>query len=573
MKKLIFPVILLILVLAGIFLFLPETDVEHSYQSFIPSDAQIVLTQYDMEKRVEEFRQSPLGDALNTLQYELIGSELNMSKADIDNFLEIKKSMADLFDNPLFKTLFGSQVTCALFPFAYRDDVTLEDQFLDNLLIIARPKHGAKLIDVATWFNFSTQTMSTSRYGRHAITRYDVEDGKRISGVRMNELLVMSFNEAVLRKSLDIYDGEGSGLLDIDSYQKQIDRFSGASLIVYTDFHKLSALIDDIASSSFDDNTSLTFDNNAVAGYHTGLFGAWRKENRIVDQAVITISPEQLDEQTKARLQVAVQEPQSYNDVSRDTILYHWTNQFDSAYLMKMIDDTETATGNPGINPLNQVTSVTGLSSEQIAGLFTGDLALAVKGLKDNQLVPLPQILLSLESSDIELLKSSTDKMIAHFSIPVRRKKIGENGELISWGGIIGIGSVLPAFAFNEDSLTISSNRDEITYFINKDERENLSDNEQFKTVSDELLQPSNSITYIEFARLTEMIKEMASWGGTMIAIKDRDLAKKSKVLIDELINPLLNGLSMYEVIASRKYIEDNVIIFESQTILNHGKQ
>ena len=573
MKKLIFPLILLILVLAGIFLFLPETDVEHSYQSFISSDAQIVITQYDLEKRVEEFRQSPLGDALYTLQYELIGNELYMSKADIDNFLDIKKSMADLFDNPLFKTLFGSQVTCALFPFTYRDDVTLEDQFLDNLLIIARPKHGAQLIDVATWFNFSTQTMSTSRYGRHAITRYDVEDGKRISGVRMSDLLVMSFNEAVLRKSLDIYDGEGSGLHDIDSYQKQIDRFSGASLIVYTDFHKISTLIDDIASSYYDDSTSLTFDNNAVAGYQTGLFGAWRKENRIVDQAVITVSPEQLDEQTKTRLQVAVQEPQSYNDVSQDTILYHWTNQFDSAHLIKMIDDTETAAGKPGVNPLGQVKDITGLSSEQIAGLFTGDMALAVKGLKKNQLVPLPQILLSLKSSDIELLKSSTDKMIAHFSIPVRREKIGKNGELISWGGIIGIGSVLPAFAFNGDSLTISSNRDEITYFINKDEREKLSDNEQFKTVSDELLQPSNSITYIEFARFTEMIKEMASWGGTMIALKDRELADKSKVLIDELINPLLDGLSMYEVIASRKYIEDNVIIFESQTILDHGKQ
>jgi len=65
----------------------------------------------------------------------------------------------------------------------------------------------------------------------------------------------------------------------------------------------------------------------------------------------------------------------------------------------------------------------------------------------------------------------------------------------------------------------------------------------------------------------------MVSWGGTTLAIKDRELARKSKVLIDDLINPLLEGLSMYSIIGSRKYVEGSTIVFESYTHLDHGNQ
>ena len=69
------------------------------------------------------------------------------------------------------------------------------------------------------------------------------------------------------------------------------------------------------------------------------------------------------------------------------------------------------------------------------------------------------------------------------------------------------------------------------------------------------------------------MLQEMVSWGGTMLAIKDKELARKSKVLIDDLVNPLLEGLAMYAVIGSRKYHEGSAIVFESTTYLDNGTQ
>jgi hypothetical protein len=69
------------------------------------------------------------------------------------------------------------------------------------------------------------------------------------------------------------------------------------------------------------------------------------------------------------------------------------------------------------------------------------------------------------------------------------------------------------------------------------------------------------------------MLREMVTWGGTMLAIKDKELARKSKVLIDELINPLLEGLAMYSIVGSRKYQEGGTIVFESFTNLDNGNR
>jgi hypothetical protein len=89
--------------------------------------------------------------------------------------------------------------------------------------------------------------------------------------------------------------------------------------------------------------------------------------------------------------------------------------------------------------------------------------------------------------------------------------------------------------------------------------------------LSDDLVKPSHAITFLDVGQATDMVKEMISWGGTMLAIQDRELARKSKVLIDELINPMLDGLAMYSLVGSRKVIDGSDIVYESRTIIEDG--
>ncbi len=135
-------------------------------------------------------------------------------------------------------------------------------------------------------------------------------------------------------------------------------------------------------------------------------------------------------------------------------------------------------------------------------------------------------------------------------------------------------GSLQPTIAFVEDYLVVSSNREQIGEFITLPvKKKSLSQGRLYKSVDKGLSGRNSSVVFLNFAEITVLLKELVSWGGTMIAIEDRDVARKSKLLIDSLINPLLDGLAMYSVVGMRKYVEGDKIIFESTTVIDYGNK
>lgn len=571
MKQAIIIVPLFLLLLAILYLFTPVFPDKITHEAFISADAPIFLTQYDLKKRVDEFKDSVLGRNVATLNYERIGIELGLSDAEITEWGELFEEVVDGYQNPIVQTLIGSEFSLALWPFKLHGSHNIEEQLLNHLLLISRPSKDARLLDFAAWTTMGSEKTSSLAYGNHKIIRLSLENDQRLSVVRVKDLVLMSLNEQVLRGSLDLYDNMAGGLNDNNEYHSNISRFEGASFLGYVDFPELFSSLNQAAQTLTGDNDYSLIDRDRLRFYRSGLFGAWRDDNGIVDKAVISINPEFVDQRTKALLSRELRTPSDYKKLSRDTIIYHWTNQFDAAVLLDYLDESSQQPGAEERGLLiDQIKEVTGLTIEQIIDLFGNDLTLAVRALDSSQLVPLPRFLLSVQSHDAKRLKQVADALISHFDIPVQRKMMGQT-ELITWGGVVGIGAVLPSLLFGPESIIISSNRQQIRRFLGSEVTQGLVDIDQFEEMKPQIMQPSHAVTYLDFAKTTEMLQEMTSWGGTMLAIKDRELARKSKILIDEMINPILEGLAMYSVIGSRKYIDDSSIVYESRTLVEDG--
>ena len=574
MKQAIVVVPLFLLLLTILYLFIPVSPEKISHESLISPDAQIVLTQYDLKDRVAEFSASPLGLAIADLRYDIVGKELGMTDEEIDRFQQLREEINNTYQNPLVQMLIGREISVALFPFVQVESVEFVRQLSDHLLLVSRPRQNTRMMDVAAWAISSDERITTVHYGVHAITRFELEDNRRLSVARVKDLIVMSLNERILRNSLDLYDGDQQGLRGNEEYRSKIDQFEGASFIGYVNFAGLPDLINSaiLRTASADAQVRL-LDNDQMEAYSSAIFGAWRAEDTIMDKAVISIKPELLDDHSRSVFSTQGALPQSHTRIAPDSIVYHWSNQFNPETLMTMIGVDSSGSGTSSELPLlGDLEQITGLTPPQLFNLFDNELTIAVRGINENQLVPLPRFLLSVKSGEMETLKEAVNKLIDHYSIPVRRKTI-EKAEIISWGGIIGISSVLPTLSFTDESVIISSSREQIRKYIDPQRGQSLVDNPSFKKMSATLLKPSNSITFFDFARTAEMLQEMVSWGGTMLALKDRELARKSKVLIDDLVNPLLEGLAMYSIIGSRKYHDGNTIVFESFTRLDNGTQ
>ncbi len=573
MKQVIIVVPLFLLLLAILYFFIPVFPDRVSHESFISGDAHIVITQYDLQDRIAELGSSPLGRTIADLRYEVVGREMGMSDDEIRRFLKLKDDIKKNYQNPLVQMLVGKEVSIALLPFSDHEALDFAQQITDHLLVISRPSQNARLMDVATWAISSDERIATVRYGTHTITRFNLEDARRLSVARVRDVVVMSLNEKVLRQSLDLYDGDRQGLRESEEYQSKINDFDGASFVGYFNFAGLPDLVNRAIQESPSYNERLLLiDKEKIEAYQSAIFGAWSEENTIIDKAVISFDPKLLDEQPNSKMLSKAGLPQSFKRVSQDTIIYHWSNQFSPKTILGMLGQDPSLSDATETQFVGELSKITGLTADQLFDLFDNDLTLAVRGINEDQLVPMPRFLLSVKSEDVETLKKVVDSLIDHYSIPVRRTSLGDTN-IISWGGIIGIGSILPTLSFTDDSAIISSNRQQIKNYVAPNEIQSLADLESFQAMSTALLKPSHSFTYVDFAQTADMLQEMVSWGGTMLAIKDRELARKSKVLIDDLINPLLEGLSMYSIIGSRKYLEGNTIILESITKLDNGNQ
>ena len=577
MKQAIIVVPLFLLLLTILYLFIPVFPATINHESFFSPDAQIVISQYDLQDRVSELASSPLGQTVANLRYEIVGKELGLTDDEIAQFLHLKEDIKNSYQNPLVQMLIGREVSIALLPFVADESVDFFRQLTNHLLIVSRPSKNARLMDVATWAISSDERISTVRYGAHTITRFDLEDGRRLSVVRVKDLVVMGLNERLLRQGIDLYDSGQGGLRENKEYLDKIEHFAGASLVGYFNFDGLTDILNRaILESSDADGQLMLLDKSKIEVYNSAIFGAWREGSAIVDKAIVTFEQDRLDESSETRLRAQPGLPQSHKKVSPDTIIFHWSNQFSPEILLGMVGQEQFgpdgSDGSIEENFIKEIARINNITVQQFFDLFDNDLTLAVRGINEEQLVPLPRFLLSVKSGEVEKLKEVVDTIIEHYSIPVRRKSY-DGTDVISWGGIIGIGAVLPTLSFTEDAVIVSSNRRQIQNFIAPQREHSLAELDTFQSVSGALLKPSHSITYLDFAQTAEMLQEMVSWGGTMLALKDRDLARKSKVLIDELINPLLEGVSMYSIIGSRKYQEGNTIVFESITHLDHGNQ
>ena len=573
MKQAIIVVPLFLLLLAILYLFIPVFPDRVSHESFISGDAHIVISQYDLQDRIAELGSSPLGRTIADLRYEVVGKEMGLSDDEIRRFLKLKDDIKKNYQNPLVQMLVGKEVSIALLPFSDHEALDFVEQITDHLLVISRPSQNARLMDVATWAISSDERIATVRYGTHTITRFNLEDARRLSVARVRDVVVMSLNEKVLRQSLDLYDGDRQGLRESEEYQSKIEHFDGASFVGYFNFAGLPDLVNRAIQESPSDNERLLLiDKEKVEAYQSAIFGAWSEENTIIDKAVISFDPKLLDEQPNSKMLSKAGLPQSFKRVSQDTIIYHWSNQFSPKTILGMLGQDPSLSDATETQFVGELSKITGLTADQLFDLFDNDLTLAVRGINEDQLVPMPRFLLSVKSEDVEKLKKVVDSLIDHYSIPVRRSSLGDTN-IISWGGIIGIGSILPTLSFTDDSAIISSNRQQIKNYVAPDGIQSLADLESFQAMSTALLKPSHSFTYVDFAQTADMLQEMVSWGGTMLALKDKELARKSKVLIDDLINPLLEGLSMYSIIGSRKYLEGNTIILESITKIDNGNQ
>jgi len=543
---------------------------------FIDSDALIVNRHYDFFDGVKEFQSTPLVSNVLGIDFTLISREFGVSQLDSERIREWLDTFNTTIEHPLIKELFGKEFTIVLPPEeeigAYGDI----DQVINRLLIIARPRHHARIIELFSDLIDLKRVVSEAKYGGYVIKRIPVEGERTVAVTRIKDLILLSFNERILRKSLDVYDDRRSIDYVNSDYKRIMREFDTYPSSGYVNLNLVfKTLTDSIPDLTPDAHQPyLTGNISKLSGYKNLIWGSGGDATFLHQKAIITFDPNNIQPEIRELITIKPSQSEAYKRISSDTIWYYWTNILRPKALLDLYHHNVLQSNDEnGQNIINEVAEATGMNSEELLRLVENDLLIALKSSLDDQFIPLPRILVALKTNDSKKLFQVIESITEKYDIPLTRQSI-DGINIYLWGGVVAAGQLQPAFTVTDEYLVMASNRQQIREFLKEGRGyKSLESSSQFRAVDIGLTGENNSVNYIDSRSMTLLAKEIISWIGTMIAIQDREVAQRSKILIDQVINPILDGLAMYASVGIRSYTENDTLVVESKILKKSGKR
>jgi len=574
MRQLIFVVPLFFLLLFLVSLFPPDFSKRIDPERFLDPDTLLLINQKHLARRLDDFAATRLGVVLRSIDAIAIAEGLEMPPSRITQIGDGKKALARAAGDPVVRSVFGRDMSVALLPFDYDAALPLSEQLLANLVLICRPKQPAHLQELLEGLTGGA-VAEESPYGAYAIRRYLPDGGTSFATAQVDRAVLVSTNERLLRRCLDNHDRQTGTLAAAPGYRATKKLFSGAAFYGYLNVAGLTDLLPGVMIASVDRKTPQSpprSEKRHLSLYQNGFFGGWLEDGTVSHKAVLTFDPAHIPPELSPLFSAPPELTRSADHLGADTIWYYWTNSYAPAALLELIRRQQHEAVSPINELLHELEASTGTSVERIVELFDNDLILALKKGPKDDLLPIPLFMVAIKCKDPPPVKELVERVIVHYNLPVRRKPLGDY-TIASWGEVAPISSFEPSIATVDDYLLIANNVGQIKEFIVPSEQtKRLSESPLFNTVNDGFLYTNNSLVFLNMSELSGQLKELVSWGGLVLAIKDRTIAVKSMIIVDQLVNPLLDGLAMYSIIGTRKYLRGEQVIMEATAVIDDGK-
>ncbi len=554
---------------------------------FLPAEALVCIEQRDLGQLLDEFKVSRLGRAVTGIDYVKLAIDLGLPPEEVNRIRDMRKQLDDFLNSPVFKEFFGQEFTLGLLPVPDDSLDIPEKTVRSSLLLIAKPRHSTDIIELLTSL-FSEKLEQTSiQHGKYSLKQYLIDEGNTLTTAIVDDYVIAAFDDRLVKESLDRYDSKQGSLAQKKEYIRLRHDFIKSKLFTYVSMpalhvqvSKLSEHLDPVQKEDLQKVT------DQWKGWEGLAFGAWKEKGIIRDKAVILFKKDLLDPLVGKMFAIQPVDNKTLAMVPAGVLGYYWTNTLNMNTFWEMFI-LEMKNSEEQLRVMEQdVKTVTGVELPQLLSMFGSEGVVLLKKIATDGFIPLPDgaIFLKIEKEDdfIKML----GPLLAKSNIPTKTEEY--KGVNLTSLEVSFHPSLQPVYALHQGYFILATTMELVKNIIdseagddkgrsngagNKDSRSGgLVSDDSFKQVNQGLghglTKENNSVSFVRFSSLLHVIKELARWGGTMLSMQDREAAQKSKVMIDQLIFPLLDGLAMYEVIGSRSHIQDDAIILESTTIL-----
>lgn len=551
----------------GIFLTtrLEIRDVEST--QFLPVDTLVYVEQVDGAESVTRFYDSRLGQALDSIDFEKVLAKGDFAEEQ-QRWARKILSWADILRNdPLVKHILGEKCSIAFTP--QRDwstkDGTLETFVKHHTLLISKPDlPRLSLGKLLSLFDGKFENTPVP-YGTHTINRMIV-DGNTLYVSVVEGYVLASFEERMIRESLDVFDKQAANLGSNPDFQGLRSKLKGVERFLYVSIDGLQELARYGASRSHDQKAkAVLHEMSAFKGLTTLAYGSWRDQEISNDTVLARINREAMDVQVSEMISTRPSINDTLSLVGNDILLYYWSNTLNPRLLWNMFIAEAGETDGEVESFRAAVESSTGYEVEEIIEMVDSSVSILLKQSVRAQFIPIPDMALMIKLRDEESVSRLIQESLSDFDIHLQSREY-RNVKYYSWG-IYDRESLQPVYTIYRGYLIIANTMDILRALLDTPLTESqLVAAKEFERLDPGFQKLNNSVFYADQATLARHLEKIISWLGTIVAVQDRQDAAKAKVITENLFSPILQGLAMYEKSATRTSLEGDTIVIESKT-------
>ncbi len=561
MKRFLWLIIFLAFTGAAVYLLTFRRQQPGDPLELVPRQTVLMVDWTDAAGAATSFLRSRFGRSLSSIDWPYVLAQLEVEGPLPEQLLHQFRRMHAFFADPLFTELFSRRVVVALLPvdpIAFRQDP--QGALAENLLMVVTGQHKHVLPELLGILARVLDRDETLSYQGFPIAVFVRENGTRLHVASVDGQVVISSGVKTVKHSIDLslkhLVQEQTGMVLNSDYMALKDR-SGKEddFFLFADFSRLKLLL----SGLWPERSSGGHDLPEFAGTERMAFFHHAGNNTQQFTAIVQFDPDQLAPFQKTIYTRKPVENSSIGKMPLKVLVYFWSNWLDlSAWWQETLARGTEEELAAATSIADWIKEQTGMTIDQFLALFGREFSFHIPEIRTSGFFPVPSICLCIELADPDRVQTLLEKMIS--GLPLRRDKVAGIPvvSILAGGGLM-----QPSYALLDRFLVLADSREQIEDILQHNSGRLVSD-DVFQAVDMGMDKPSNLVVFARTAELIDSLKEFASWAGTIIAIRDEQAGVRSKVLLDQVILPLLDGLKMYRAKGVRSYTAPGEVVLDS---------
>lgn len=549
-----------------------ETDGSKDMTRFIPDDALLYIEQHHAAKAIKEFTKSPLGKKFESIDFLKTGRKIGLTDSALLNLQDALSVYGLIKNNKILDEILGKSFAVAVLPpidvYSHFD---VKEYLIENTIIIANPKYtgGINFFSEISRRYDELHPVSTVQYGNHQIKRIQIKEEK-VSLVILKGFFVMSLNEKQLRRCIDTFDDEVPALANNSNFTSIKQNFVKANRFIYFPVDGVRQFItNQIADLAFTGKDLLLKEMATTIGFANFGYGSWNKKKRVIDKVLVQYNSDEINSVVQKHINADPSLCSMLTLTTENPMVFYWSNTIKMQHILGYFKERRKV--EPNLEDFSStVKRVTGITIEDIFSLLGEEISMVLEPGPNDNFFSFPLAMFFLRVNNAQELSNVLEKLVNEYDIPISNKSYGPI-RYSFWTPSPQDG-LQPLYGFWDDLIFFGNSSRLLQMVIDQKAADSsLMDNVVVSTLDPGFNEKNNSITYINNVAFINVLQKWLGVIGMTLAIENRENAYKVHIVLDEIINPLLEGASMYEKSFTRSYFTPEMVIIDSITTKKPG--